>query len=514
MLDKVPALIEQEELSTLYTLYREELAKLRGESEEPQKEQSLDREDYLVADQNQPTLQSEVFLHFTNRGDDARALKHSLREYFEAKRKGYDRVWMVLPKEDHEKGNFRWTTLYCVGEPYCPPDGYHTSIQCSGVRAAEIKLGAMLANYFHGCDLNPHEHLGIKKQGDARAVIEGIVAAYLDGYSRGKVKEFRFDLERDKVSYGSDVIDLDVSKRRLSYGFFNDRFEMSACHEGSGREYGNAIAGLFNDIGAMEKFYRENPRLVFDLIFPDNHLEEVLAKIEDGSLDVTALETEKLWLMIANPKPLDKTENGNEPSKACPVDWSKYPEIAKLLSVEVYRDSFRKRSLQTSSLHPDTDEENKKVKKLTSAFEGSPILAYFLNKFPPNFTEWALNRVTKSIPIPIEQLHQTLMDIEEMMKIAKDMNELGSDDPEWKAKAEEITALYSACLRVLPSILREIELKLRHPNIQIALGSFGQLVNEIALNPIHKSIAAATEGEVREISNQQRAGREVAKLTD
>ncbi len=542
MLNRVPTLIEQGELSTLYTLYREELAKLRGESadsvEKPAQEQSLNREDYLVAGDDQPALQSEVFLNFAERGNGTKDFKHDLSKYLEAKRKGYEQVWIVLPRESCEKGDLSSFELHCDGEPYVAPGDYYTAVQYSGEAVASMQLRSILGSYFLGKGgFNLSQSFGEKKQMDSKRIIEGIVSAHLNEKSDGRVKEFKFDLD-DKGTKGSncDQVHFDQATQTISYQFCGDDLSFRVGPtRGNGAIYGPTIQAIFQT-EKMREFCSKNPELVFDLIFPDNRFKEVLEKIADGSLYLHGLDPEELWLMIANPKPLDKSGNGEESSQGRHIDWARYPEVAKLLNVQVYRESFKKRALEVSSLHPDLEDERAKntfevvltgLKEIDESIflKKWAIRLYHLlsdsearrlEKYPPMRALYFKEKMEAKgeAPLSIQQLHQTLLDIEEMMKIAKDMNELGSDDPEWKSKAEEIEALYKACIKVLPSILREIELQLRHPEIQIALSSFGQLVNEIALNPIHASIASEVEGDVRQISDQQKAGREVARLTD
>ncbi len=222
----------------------------------------------------------------------------------------------------------------------------------------------------------------------------------------------------------------------------------------------------------------------------------------------------------------------SEPSSS--INWAKYPEVSRYLQVEVLRDRFRKGVLRVTSLHPpvtngalgkvQTDERIAPVKQespsaLMKTRQANPLYKLWLGGCEliqlcrERLVDFHIKGSTGlDIPASITELHQTLNDLEMIRRIAGDMYELSDSDPEWVAKAQENEAWYKAGLRMMPDVLRQVELKLRHPDIEISMNAFGRLVSELALNPVHHTLTSDIQRAAHQVAERQRADREVAEF--
>jgi len=378
-----------------------------------------------------------------------------------------------------------------------------------------------------------------------------ILGKYLGFITRGqctKLVHQEYPETKDPRLFKGRIVEIDPATSTLSY-YINDQAVIALG--GKRPQWSEKIGKPENELTQAEAHWNlalqfpcdselqiEHSHMVLQEVFPNHHLNEVIAELKDPNSFLHNLTPEELFLVITRPKlagygiqKKDDKENQKKEGKDLSLPWSSCNEVREKLVTHVLQRAFRDRIVEVTAFHPEHVKTPQELRRRRSNLRktaeeecaaGQKLHEYSQRGFwikpfvkKPVLTtdeEQALEEDLNLDPV-IGNLHKTLLAIEECFSCAKDMERIaGKDNADWMSSSQQYIALGRCFLRALPDYIRQIEYSLLHPKVRIEIEAVAGMIDSLLLNDF---------GEVPDISkkladlhSRGEAVREVLALTE
>lgn len=403
-----------------------------------------------------------------------------------------------------------------------------------------------------------------------------ILGKYLAHISEGtctKLTYGEYIHHKDPRDFKGRIVEIDPATSTLSY-YINDkdvialgakRPHWSAKIEKPEDELTQAEA-YWNS--ALQFLYEpelqtEHAQMILQAVFPNHRLDEVIKELENPDSPLQNLNSEQLFLVITHPElafhGVAKSRH-QEASKKTGGDlelpWSSCTEVAEKLITHVLRRAFRDRIVEATAFHPDSyklqsrtatfprhvQEQIRRKKEgkrgtTTSGRSKEPhglkaiaeekceagqefydysqrsfLIKPFLDRPVLTEDEEQTLRQEPDRTNVIEDLHRTLLAIEECFTCAKDMEKIaGRTNKDWMDASQQYIALGRTLLRALPDYIRQIEYSFIHPTVKIEIEAVARMIDSLLLNDF--STLPDISKQLTDLHSREKAVKEVLALT-